>query len=310
MTNNEQTKFALQRRRAISPILAVIVLLGITVVAGGLVFSVFSTSATSAASADVISIQNAQAIKGTSHSDVTVTVKNAGGQPWEKVEMTISKSELSEPILYESLHEVVQGCTGTVSTCVDGEAKAAKARDNPLRAQWLASLDKTSGTTDQVDFGEGIAAGRKLVFDNKDDNRTIEILNATHVSKLFGDPNGLAANSAMTTCSPGTDTDCSAIFKELDPSVSGNIYCTAGTATQLKAGVYATCKVYTHQSIVNEPISSGASVYFYADAFTSEVKGLNNQVVRVGDNLVANIFATTTSGGEARVQTILKVSGT
>lgn len=309
MTNNEQKKFALKRRRAISPILAVVVLLGITVVAGGLVFSVFSTSATTASSADVIAIQNAQAIKGSGHSDVTVTIKNAGGQPWSKVQMTIAKSELSEPILYESLHEVVQGCTGAVATCVDGKSTAAGGRDNPLRAQWLASLDKSSGTTDQVDYGEGIAAGRKLVFDNKDDQRKISILNGTHVSKLFGDPNGLGADSTMSTCTPGTDTDCTSVFTDLDPKVKGKIYCSAATAAQAKAGTYATCKIFTHQNIVDSPISSGQSVYFYADAFTSDVSGLDNQVVRVGDNLVANIFATNTDGGEARVQTIIKVSG-
>lgn len=308
MQNNKQ-KTLLNSRRAISPILATVVLLGITVVAGGLVFSVFSSSTTAASSADVIAIQNAQAIKGSDHSDLTVTVKNAGSSPWAKIEMTVSKSSLSEPILYESLHEVVHGCTGVVSTCVDGEDTAAAARENPLRADWLASLDKTSGTDNQVDFGEGIAAGRKLVFDDKDDQRTIQILNATHVSKLFGDTNGLAANSAMTTCAPSTDTDCSTVFKQLNSSVKGNVYCTIATAEQAKAGIYATCKIFTHQNIKDSPIGAGQSIYFYADAFTTEVPGLNNQVVRVGDNIVANIFATNADGGEARVQTIIKVSG-
>ena len=66
MQNNKQ-KTLLNSRRAISPILATVVLLGITVVAGGLVFSVFSTGSTAASSADVIAIQNAQAIKGSDH---------------------------------------------------------------------------------------------------------------------------------------------------------------------------------------------------------------------------------------------------
>ncbi|QLH07291.1 archaellin/type IV pilin N-terminal domain-containing protein [Nitrosopumilus ureiphilus] len=307
MTNNEQKKFALKRRRAISPILAVIVLLGITVVAGGLVFSVFSTSATTASSADVIAIQNVQAIKGTGHADITATVKNAGGQPWTKIEMTVSKSELSEPILYESLHEVFQGCDGTPDAsgnCAEGDAKE---RDNPMRAQWLGSLDKTGGTTGEADKGEGIAAGRKLVFEPKDSYRTIKILNGTSVGEAFGVKAPSATYTGdLTACTltSSWSNGCTATLKELDSSVGGNIACKLTSDS-----VDGECKAYTHQDITGSPIGTGQSVYFYADVFTNEITGLNNQVVRVGDNLVANIFATNADGGETRVQTIIKVTG-
>jgi len=321
MTNNKQKTFTLKRRRAISPILAVVVLLGITVVAGGIVFSLFSTSATTASVTDVIAIQNAQAIKGSSHSDITATVKNAGSQPWTKVEMTVAKSELSEPILYESLHEIVQGCddgvagTPAATACDDDNTNVAGSRDNPLRAQWLLTLDKTGGTANQADFGEGSAAGRKLVFDSKDDNRTLNILNGTAVARLFGQSaadNSHSLNSAMTVCdiSSSSDVNCITTFQELDPSVKGEaLYCSAGTTTQKEAGIFGTCKMFTHQSIANDPIASGKSVYFYADAFTSSIPGLDNQIVRVGDNLVVNLFSENADGGTARVQTIIKVAG-
>ncbi len=307
MTNNEQKKFALKRRRAISPILAVVVLLGITVVAGGIVFSLFSTSATTASSADVIAIQNAQAIKGTDHADITATIKNAGGQPWTKVEMTVAKSELSEPILYESLHEVFQGCDGSISTS-DGSCAAGDAdeRDNPLRAQWLGSLDKTGGTTGEADKGEGIAAGRKLVFEPKDSYRTIKILNGTAVAEAFGlGAPGFTYTGDLTSCSLSTtwSNTCTATLKELDSGVKGT-----DIACRLN-GDDAECKAYTHQDITDSPIGTGQSVYFYADVFTKDIPGLNNQIVRVGDNLVVNIFATNGDGGEARVQTLIKVSG-
>lgn len=332
MTNDKQTKkFVLKNRRAISPILATVVLLGITVVAGGLVFSLFSTSAASSSNTDVIAIQNAQAVKGTSHADLTATVKNAGSQPWTSIEMTVGKSELSEPILYESLHENVVGCSdatadetefSTLGKKCDGtgnggtEGAPAGGRDNPLRAQWLISLDKTSGSADDVaDKGEGAAVGRKLVFQSKDDLRTFTILNGTAVSSLF--TGGKGPNDTFSTYAGNIDTadkctlsgvtDCSDTFKALDSSTKGKIFCEANTSDD---DIVAKCYAFTHTNIKDSPISPGQSVYFYADAFTNEISGLNNQVLRVGDNIVVNIASENGDGGTARVQTIIKVAGT
>lgn len=316
MTNDKQTKkFVLKSRKAISPILATVVLLGITVVAGGLVFSLFSTSAASSSNTDVIAIQNAQAVKGTNHADITATVKNAGSQPWTKIEMTVGKTELSEPILYESLHENVAGCTASTyssSSCADDVGSAGN-RDNPMRAQWLISLDKTGGEENKADPGEGAAVGRKLVFESIDDYRTITILNGTAVAPLFGgtdqnDSSTLSTkmqNLGITACSPTTDTNCTTQFDALD-NVAGNIFCSSSTDDTIAA----TCRVFTHTNIEDSPISPGQSVYFYADAFTNEIPGLNNQVLRVGDNLVVNIASENGDGGTARVQTIIKVAGT
>lgn len=308
----------LGKRRGVSPILATVILLGVTVVGGGVTFALLSSGTQTASSQNIIAIENAQAIKGTDHADITATIKNAGTKPWVKLEMTVSKSELSEPLLYESLHENVSGCdagTYSATACKDGEASVSGAtsnRENPLRAQWIAHLDKTGGETNKADPGEGISVGRKYVFDNKDDYRTVTILNGTAVSPLFGgvDQDGNTAlstkmvNAGITACSPATDTDCTTQFDALDP-ISGNVFCSSSTDNT----VTATCRVFTHTNIEDSPIAPGSSKYFYADAFTKEVPGLNNQVVRVGDALVVNLVAIDVDGGDTRAQTIIKVAG-
>ena len=307
MIYNKRT--SLRSRRAISPILAVVVLLGITVVAGGLVFTLFTSSTTTASTVDSIMLQNAQAVKGSSHADFTVNVKNAGSVPWNEISLTITKSELSEPIIYESLHEVVMGCSA--STCSD-DTNVGGSRDNPMRAQWLASLDKTSGTGTNADFGEGIAAGRKMVYQDKDDLRTISVMNGTAVSALFGDTSSTFTRSSQftgTAMSAGSaDGNFIDEFKFLDSGVKGtDINCRQPNIQKLAAGVYAECDIFTHKKITTIP--AGQSVYFYADLFTKAVTGLDNQISAVGDNLVVNIATKNTDGGEGRLQTVVKVTG-
>lgn len=323
MKTTKKQNSLFSKRRGVSPILATVILLGIAVVGGGLAFAVFSSGMTTASQNNVIAIENAQAVKGTGHADITATVKNAGGKPWQAIEMTVSKTELSEPILYESLHENVAGCNDAAGTCQDGEdsdaSGAAGGRDNPMRAQWIVALDKKSGVDGDADPGEGAAVGRKLVFQSKDDLRTVLILNGTSVAPLFGgeDQNKETTLSqamqdlGITACTPsaagGSFTgDCTAVFQALDSSTDGNIFCREGADG---SDIAAECEVFTHTNLGDDPISSGESIYFYADAFTKEIPGLNNQILRVGDNIVVNIAAEDVDGGSARVQTIIKVTG-
>ena len=311
MQNNYKQKITSSKRRAISPILATVVLLGITVVAGGLVFAVFSTSANTASTTNSIVIENAQAVKGTSHADLTATIKNGGGKPWTTVEMTVSKSDLSEPLLYESLHENVQGCDA--GNCNDSGAviESGKKLDNPLRSQWIAHLDKTGGTSGVADKGEGISAGRKFVISTSDSSiRSTTVPRGTSVANLItgngtDGANNNIDNSAEGCATTTSYTDCSTLFTALDSSVGGNVYC------KLKGSASTDdieCKVVTHQKISNA-IGSGSSVQIYADVFTKAVPGLNNQFVQAGDNMVTNIVTKDADGGSARVQTIIKVSG-
>jgi hypothetical protein len=99
--------------------------------------------------------------------------------------------------------------------------------------------------------------------------------------------------------------ECGRTFKALDSSTKGHIEC-RGTVDD---DIAAECHVFTHQNLKDEQIGTGQSKYFYADTLTREIPGLDNQFVRVGDNLVVNIFAENADGGSTRVQTIIKVTG-
>lgn len=304
MQNNKQKTHS-RGHRGISPILATVVLLGITVVAGGLVFSIFTTGASTASTTNTIVIENAQAVKGSNHADLTATIKNGGSKPWTTIEMTVAKSDLSEPLLYESLHENVYGCA---ADCYSSTALIANTNlDNPLRAQWIASLDKTGGTTGIADTGEGISAGRKFVISTSDPSvRTVSILNGTTIyEQMTNNPTTARTNSDIPTasfCTPTTtSTSCTNYFKALDSSTKGEVYC-----KEVTSGFE--CKVATQQKI-SSPVGAGNSVQIYADAFTKSITGLDNQFVQSGDNLVVNIVTKNADGGDARVQTVIKVSG-
>ncbi|MGQ0772010.1 MAG: archaellin/type IV pilin N-terminal domain-containing protein, partial [Nitrososphaerota archaeon] len=308
-------------QRAVSPILATVLLLGITVVGGGLAYSLMAQGSSAASTQTIITLENAQAVKGTSHSDVTATIKNGGSVPWKQLEMTVAKGELSEPILYEALHENVAGCSVAMTSgaCTGGTA-ADLTLDNPLRAQWLASLNTGGETTKVVDNGEGIAAGRKFVVSTSDPSlRSVQILNGTWIAKAFGDTTltdvtNKLKNSAGTTVScdatTTTWTDCGQVFKALDAAtVIGNsngdgIECHKDP--NLNDAIE--CKVFTHYKIA-APIQPGSSFQIYADAFTADVPGLKNLKVQSGDGLVVNIVAIGENGSTARYQTIIKVVG-
>jgi flagellin-like protein len=296
------------KRRAVSPILATVILLGITVVGGGLAYSLMAQGSNAASSQNIITLENAQAVKGTSHADLTATIKNGGSKPWKTVEMTVAKSDLAEPILYEALHENVMGCkTGTCNNGASGGTIEGKI-DNPLRSQWLAHLDISGGTANVVDKGEGISAGRKFVISTSESSyRDTLVPNGTALAKLM---TSTVTNNNIDNALEGTVTSTSyvnvgALFKALDPSVDGDIWCKRVNAD---ASDGITCKVFTHQKI-SAPISPGQSVQIYADAFTKDVPGLNNQKVQSGDALVVNIVATAEDGSTARYQTVIKVTG-
>lgn len=297
-------------RRAVSPILATVLLLGITVVGGGLAYSLMAQGANTASSQNIIVLENAQAVKGTSHADLTATIKNGGSVPWKTVEMTVAKSEMSEPLLYEALHENIQGCVksdGTAATSATDCVKAAKNLDNPLRSQWVAHLDITGGTAGVADKGEGISAGRKFVISTAEPSiRTTVVKKGTSVYNLITGNNTDAGSNNITdgeSCATSTSfSDCTTLFNQLDP-ISGKVFC------KLKeAGGDVECKVATHRQIT-APIQPGQSVQIYADAFTKSVTGLANQFVQNGDGLVVNIIAEGENGSSARYQTVIKVVG-
>lgn len=303
-------------QRGVSPILATVLLLGITVVGGGLAYSLMAQGSNTAASQNIITLENAQAVKGSSHSDLTATIKNGGSTPWKKVEMTVAKSDLSEPLLYEALHENVMGCFQTDgTTAATGEADCkrlhtSKNLDNPLRSQWIAHLDITGGTAAIADKGEGISAGRKFVVSTSDqaDRNTIVKKNTSVYNLITGNGTDAASNNITTgeSCATSTSfTECTTLFSQLDSlgSNAGKIYCRL-----VEAGGDVECNVMTERKITS-PIQPGQSIQIYADAFTKSVTGLNNQFVQNGDGLVVNIVAEGENGSTARYQTVIKVVG-
>ncbi len=309
MTPQNKNKKMFGNRRAVSPILATVLLLGITVVGGGLAYSLMAQGSNTASSQNIITLENAQTIKGTSHSDLTATIKNGGSVPWKTVEMTVAKSDLAEPILYEALHENVQGCSP--GTCDNGVLSStgttAKALDNPLRTQWLAHLDTTGGKAGVPDKGEGISAGRKFVISTSDSSyRDTLVLNGTALAKILTavDSTNNIDNALEGLVTSTTYVNVGGLFTALDSGNSGDVWCKRTTGTPFDI----TCKAFTHQKIA-APIQPGQSVQIYADAFTKAVTGLNNQFVQNGDGLVVNIVVTGETGSTARSQTVIKVVG-
>lgn len=290
-------------RRAVSPILATVLLLGITVVGGGLAYSLMAQGSTSASTQNIITLQNAQATKGTSHADLTATVKNGGSVPWTKVTMTVAKSELSEPLLYEDLDEIAIGCTGS---CFTSGATAVENAENPLQAKWIAHLDKTGGTLGVADKGEGIGVGKKFILSTSEPEiRTIVALNGTSVQKILTavDSTNNIDNTLEGKVTSTTPVDVSGLFDALG-SDKGSYFCkTDGTTAK-----NVECKVGT-QFKIDSPVKPGQSVQIYADGLTNNVPGLNNAKLQVGDALVVNIITDGQDGSTARVQTIIKVAG-
>lgn len=101
--------FTNRKRKGISPILATVILMGITVAAGGIVYSIWTGSSTSASSQNQIRVESVTAVKGSNHADFALTVGNIGTNPWKKVEVWVSKEATSRPLLYEELHEMAYG---------------------------------------------------------------------------------------------------------------------------------------------------------------------------------------------------------
>ncbi|MEM3064558.1 MAG: hypothetical protein QW177_04210 [Candidatus Nitrosotenuis sp.] len=316
---NKKWDTKIKKRLGVSPILATVVLLGITVVGGGLTFAVFSQGLNTSTSQTLIALENAQAVKGTGHADLTATIKNAGSKPLTKIEMTVAKTELSEPLLYEALHENVLGCDITCHSSGAKPLSSPNNNDNPLRAQWIAHLDISGQTTGVADRGEGISAGRKFEFTTGDLSlRTIVVPNGTSVQKLMVNNAAERAKTnipsadicTITGSGDGDWVNCSAFFNALDPSSDRytNITCKGAGLSTTIAKDNIECKAFSHRKLA-APLGPGQSLQIYADAFTKAVPGLNNQVVNAGDGLVVNLVATADDGSSTRTQTVIKVTG-
>ena len=280
---------ATRKRRGLSPLLATVILLGVTVAGGGAVYSIYTGSSSAVSSSNVIKVTSVTAVKGSNHADFAITVTNAGTNPWKQIDVWVGKEATGRPILYEELHEMATGLTESGNT------------DNPLRAEAIGT----------VSDGFGVGIGRKFILKIDDDTDTQKGAPAKRT----------VAVEAPTTFAVGTDT-----LHELDSKWKGGSAAdcsttkidTNGDGTGDKAG----CDVRTTKAITT-PIGPGQSVRFYADLLLSNtlssttLAGLNARVneqlqpayVSAGDELVVNIRVITVDGEEAQMQTMVKVTG-
>ncbi|MGH9876334.1 MAG: archaellin/type IV pilin N-terminal domain-containing protein [Nitrososphaerales archaeon] len=274
-----------RKRKGLSPILATVILIGITVAAGGAVYAIWTGSSASASSSNVIRVDSLTAVKGSNHADFAITVTNSGSTPWKTIEVWASKEATGRPILYEELHEMATGTSLTAD-------QAAAEIKNPLRAE---AIGKTSD-------GFGIGIGRKFVASTTAPaERTVAV-------------EGLAVPS------DGKFNFIDSKWKGSTPAAdcSTTLIDTTGDGTGDEAG----CKVRTTMRL-NSPIGAGQSMRFYADLImsntldTSTKDGLGLRVneqlapvtINVGDELVVNIRVIGINNEEAQIQTVVQVTG-
>jgi len=99
----------IKKRKAVSPVLAVVVLLGITVVAGGLVFTTFGQISSTASETNAISVleTNLQVVKD--HGSLSMTIKNIGTKSWKSVSINAYKGEIPQVFFYRPASWIVSG---------------------------------------------------------------------------------------------------------------------------------------------------------------------------------------------------------
>ncbi|MGC9069123.1 MAG: archaellin/type IV pilin N-terminal domain-containing protein [Thermoprotei archaeon] len=82
---------AVRKIRGISPLIATIILIAITIVGGLLIYNLFFSTSSTASSTSAISVQNIDLVVpgGTGTPQFSITVKNAGNKPITGYTITI-----------------------------------------------------------------------------------------------------------------------------------------------------------------------------------------------------------------------------
>jgi flagellin-like protein len=134
---NSSMTHTIKKRRAVSPVLAVVVLLGITVVAGGMVFTTFGQLSSTASESNAISVleSNLQVIKD--HGSLSMTIKNIGTKSWESVSINAYKGEVPAVIFYRPASWIVSGTSAFLPS-------------DPVFPSKLVDLDSSSSNAGTV----------------------------------------------------------------------------------------------------------------------------------------------------------------
>ena len=182
-------------RRAISPLLATVLLIGITVAAGGAIFAIYNEGSAGLGTGLNMRVDNANGIKTSSSSAIGITLRNTGSVPWETVTVTTGSGIIEDRVLFGSVLEVIGNTdwdeeitvpliATAIANVTDADASNAIAIGNT----WFASTDPvltfdydtdidipTAFTDDPADttldmgmfLDQPIAAGESISFDAK-----------------------------------------------------------------------------------------------------------------------------------------------
>lgn len=93
----------LTKRRAVSPILATVLLLGVAVVGGGMTFALMSQASSTAIESSNITVPDVNLIATNEHGSFSMTIKNSGTKAWKSVAINAYKGQLPAVIFYRPL---------------------------------------------------------------------------------------------------------------------------------------------------------------------------------------------------------------
>jgi flagellin-like protein len=89
-----------KRSRGISPLIATIILIAITVVGGLLVYSIFTSTSNTMSAKALVSVETADLVKSADGVHFSIVVKNAGNKPMTDLEIKLNGEDAAyEPTL-------------------------------------------------------------------------------------------------------------------------------------------------------------------------------------------------------------------
>lgn len=131
------------KRRAISPILATVLLLAVTVVGGGLAYTTFIQASSTATESSGITVLDINLIATDEHGSFSMTIKNSGTKSWKSVAVNAYKGQLPAVIFYRPLGWVIS----------DGSF----APDDAVIPSKVADLSPTDNTSGVIGIGNLIS---------------------------------------------------------------------------------------------------------------------------------------------------------
>ncbi|MGH9933616.1 MAG: archaellin/type IV pilin N-terminal domain-containing protein [Nitrososphaerales archaeon] len=91
------------RNKGLSPLLATVILIAVTVAAGGVVYGLFSQGVGAASDTNIIVVQEASMVATDDHGSFSMTIKNGGNKPWKSVAINAFKEQLPAAIFYRPI---------------------------------------------------------------------------------------------------------------------------------------------------------------------------------------------------------------